>query len=156
MPKQEGRLPYVVEEGGWNVAILYLKKKIPEPVSSICCQGKNIPFREDIVESAIRATVLVANSHPSVPHPLELVNVDELGSPSPGTLSGVSISIRNGMEYMETLLEVPNLSQQEWPPNNLTRYIDGGVDRNASAVQAPQSMQLNKSEYGIQVQSMIN
>ena len=50
---------------------------IQEPASSVGSQGRNIPFK-DIVRSAIRTTVLVANGHPSVLPPLEMVDVNEL------------------------------------------------------------------------------
>ena len=43
--------------------------------------GRNVPFREDIIESVIRTTVSVANGHPLVP-PLSrwsmMVNHDPL------------------------------------------------------------------------------
>ena len=44
-----------------------------EPPPSTGSQGRNILFTEDIVESAIRTTVSVANCHPSVLPPLEMV-----------------------------------------------------------------------------------
>ena len=42
------------------------QNQIPEPASSIGSQGSNIPFREDVVKSAIWTTVSVTNGHPSV------------------------------------------------------------------------------------------
>ena len=48
-----------------------------DPVSSVGAYGRNVPFREDIVGLVNRATVSVANSHPSVPSPLEIVNGGE-------------------------------------------------------------------------------
>ena len=50
---------------------------IPEPTSSIGSQGRNVPFKEDVVESTIRTSVSVANDHPLVPLPLETVDVNE-------------------------------------------------------------------------------
>ena len=39
---------------------------------------------------------------------------------------------------------------------NPTRYIEGDELRNAPSIQAPQSMLVNRGEYGTQVQLMIN
>ena len=80
-----------------------------EPASSIGSQGRNVPFREDIVESAIRPTVLVANSHTSVPSHLEMVDIDAFWPPSSETLPRVQILIRNGVEHAETQPQVPHL-----------------------------------------------
>ena len=38
----------------------------------------NVPFREDVVESAIRTTVSVASGCPLVLDPLETIDIDEL------------------------------------------------------------------------------
>ena len=54
---------------------------IPEPASSVGSQGRNIPFREDIVESPIRTTISVANDHPLVLPPLKMVNINVLQPP---------------------------------------------------------------------------
>ena len=133
---------------GWNW--------IPVPVSSIGSQGRNVPFRGDMVESAIRTAVLVANGHPSVPPPLETVYINDLQPPSPEILPRVRISVRNGVEHMVTWWEVPRIFWQELPPWNPTRYIEGGVHRNGSSVWVPQSMLVNRVEYGTQVQPRIN
>ena len=74
------------------------QNQMPEPASSTGSQGRNICFREAIVESVIRTTVLVANSHPLVLPPLEMVNVIELQCPAAETFPMVSISIRSGVE----------------------------------------------------------
>ena len=37
---------------------------VPDPISSADAQGRNVPFREDIVEPVIRTTVSVAHSCP--------------------------------------------------------------------------------------------
>ena len=47
------------------------------PVFSVGAYGRNVPFREDIVELVNRTTVSVANSHPSVLPPLEMVSGGE-------------------------------------------------------------------------------
>ena len=47
------------------------------PVSSTGTQSRNVPFRKDTVESVVRTTVAVVNSHLSVPTPLEMVIGDE-------------------------------------------------------------------------------
>ena len=112
----------------------------------------NILFREDIVESAATTAVSVANDCPLVPPPLETVDISELLCPSSRTLTRINFSIRNGVEHLETWWEVPNLSWQEQSQWNWTTYIEGGVLRNASSVQAPQPTLINRSEYGIQVQ----
>ena len=54
--------------------------QILEPCSSISFQGRNVPFREDVIESAVRTTVLVANSHPAVLPTLELADINEFQS----------------------------------------------------------------------------
>ena len=77
-------------------------------------------------------------------------------TPSPETLPRVNISIRNGIEHTETWQEVLNLSQQEPPPRNPTRYMDGGILRKAFSVQTSQLMLVNRGEYGIQVQVRID
>ena len=73
------------------------QNQIPEVASSISSQGRNVLFREGIVKSAVRTTVSVANIHPLVPPPLEMVIVDELQHPSSGTLPRINILIRNGV-----------------------------------------------------------
>ena len=92
------------------------KNWTPEPASSTCSQGRNIPFRKDIIELAIRTTVSVAHSHPLVLTALKTVNVNEFQPPSTETLPRVSISIRNRVEHMETQWQILNLCQQEPPP----------------------------------------
>ena len=52
------------------------EKLVPDPASSTGTQGRNVPFGEDIVESAIRSTVSVANVCPTVLPPLETVSID--------------------------------------------------------------------------------
>ena len=128
------------------------KPQILEPATSIGFWDRNIPFREDIVESAVRTTVSVANCCPLVSPPLEMVDADELQSPSPETLPRVRLSIRNGVEHMETQWEVPNLSHWEPQPQNPTRYIEEGVLRHAPTVQNPQPMLVTRGECETQVQ----
>ena len=48
-----------------------------DPVFSVGAYGRNAPFREDIVGLVNGTTVSVANGHPSVPSPLEMVNGGE-------------------------------------------------------------------------------
>ena len=59
---------------------------IQGPASSAGAQSGNVTFREDIVESVIRTTAVVTNSHPSIPPPLETVDGDE-SQPLPQRLS---------------------------------------------------------------------
>ena len=75
---------------------------VPDPASSTGAQGRNFPFREDRVESAIRTTVSVANGCPLVPPLLDMVDNDESQPPSPETLPRIRISSRNGVEYADT------------------------------------------------------
>ena len=49
---------------------------VPDPASSADAQGRSVPFRQDIVKLVIRSTISVANNHPLVPPPLEMVNMD--------------------------------------------------------------------------------
>ena len=72
--------------------------QVPDPASSAGNQDRNVPFREDIVESVIRTTVSVANGHPLVPPPFEMANGNESQPSSHETLPRVRISVRNGME----------------------------------------------------------
>ena len=112
-----GPPPFLRAQGrGWN--------QILEPASSIGSQGRSIPFREDVVESATRASFLVASNHPSVPPPLEMVNIYELQSPSSGTLPRINISIRNRLKQTKSRSEIPNLSQQNPLPQNKTIFIE--------------------------------
>ena len=129
---------------------------ILEPTSSIGSQCRNIPFREDIVESAVRTTVSVPDSHPSEPSPLQTVNVDASLPPFPETFPRLISSIRNKMENAESQQEVPNLSWQELLPWLPTIYREGGVHRNFSYVHAPLLMLVNRGEYGAQVQLRID
>ena len=74
------------------------QNQILAPASSFGSQGRNIPFREDIVEPAVRTTVSVANNHPWVPPPLETAGSNELQSSSLETPPRVRISNRNGVK----------------------------------------------------------
>ena len=74
---------------------------VPDPTSSAGAQGRSVPFREDIVKSTIRTTVSVANGHPSVLPPLEMINGKVSCPLSPEILPRVRISMRNGMEYVD-------------------------------------------------------
>ena len=51
--------------------------EIAYPTPSIGSQGRNVPFREDVLESAIKTTVSVANCHPLVSPLLETVDGNE-------------------------------------------------------------------------------
>ena len=88
------------------------QSQVLDLASSVGTQGRNVPFREDIVESVIRTSVSVANDHPLVPPPLEMVNGNESQPSSPETFPRVR-TVRNGMEYVDPWQEVPNLFQQE-------------------------------------------
>ena len=54
------------------------KIKILDPASSAGYQGRKLIFRKDILESAIRSTVSVANGYPSVLSPLGMFDINEL------------------------------------------------------------------------------
>ena len=104
------------------------------------------------MESAVRTTISVTNSHHLVPPPLETTDVNKSWPSSPETLPRVRIAMRNGMEYADPQQEIPNLFLQELLPWNPTRYTEGGILRNAPLVQTPQSMLVNREEFGTKVQ----
>ena len=83
-----------------------------DPTSSAGTQGRSVPFREDIVKSVIRSTVLVANGHPSVPPPLEMVNGDGSQPSSPETLPRIRFH-RKWYGVCGSQQEVPSLFWQE-------------------------------------------
>ena len=125
---------------------------VPDPASSAGPQGRNVPFREDMVESVIRTIVSVANNHPSMLPSLETVDGNEPQPSSPEILPRVRSSMRNGMEYVDPWQEVSNLFQQELLLQDPTRYIEGGILRNTLSVQTLHSMLVNREECGTQVQ----
>ena len=128
------------------------QSQISAPTSSTVTQSGNVPFREDIVESVIRTTVVVSNSHPSILSPLEMVSGEESCPSSLEALPRARVPMRNRREQTNPQHEVPNLFRQEPLQQNPPRYVEGGILRNGPLVHTPQTMLPNREACWIQTQ----
>ena len=126
---------------------------ILDPASSTGAQSGNVPFREDIVKSVIRTTVLASHSHPLISPSLEIVNGDKSWPSSQEALPRARVSMRNRREHMNPQQEAPNLFRQEPLLQIPPRYVKGGILRNASLVHTSQMILPNREVCGVQTQS---
>ena len=103
-------------------------------------------------ESVIRTTVAVANSHTSIPPPLEMVDGKELPPSSPEAHLRTRIPVRNRSECVDSQQEFPNPFLREPSLWNPPQYTEGCILRNAPSIKTPQ-MALMKEKCRIQNRS---